>query len=198
MANDSESAFDTQLVTKVRDYLARLQKEPKSNKRNLKAIGCIFDAVSTMGIGPVLVGGQAIEIYTFGNVTTVDFDLVVDARYEFGDFLEAVGFEKQAGDRHWFHEDLELPIEIPDTRLIGSADKISDIQVDEFVVPTIGVEDLILDRLRGAVYWNDTRDIDTARFLVSGYKNELDISYMKQVAQQEDKRILDYLEVLLA
>ncbi|MCL6442618.1 MAG: hypothetical protein K6T83_04015 [Alicyclobacillus sp.] len=197
MLGRNSSSVSESIIEQTKAYFAALQSEPKNRKRDMKALGCIFHAVATIGIHPILVGGQAVELYTFGNYASVDFDLVLTGREQFGEFLEAVGFEKAAGERHWIHRGLELAIEVPDSTLAGSTDKVTDVQIDEFTIRVIGVEDLILDRLRAGVYWKSTSDTEWAKFLIKSYTGDIDVSYIKEVAAKEDAALYEAVLSLL-
>ena len=73
-----------------------------------------------MGIKPIIVGGHAVEIYTLGQYTTVDVDIVLSGRELAREIFEELSFAKGQGFRHWYHEELGLPIEIPDDILADS------------------------------------------------------------------------------
>jgi len=52
-------------------------------------------------------------------------------------------------------------IEVPDRQLAGSMDKVIRLDLgDVGYVFVIGVEDLILDRLRACVYWKSSVDCE--------------------------------------
>lgn len=63
------------------------------------------------GIIPVVVGGLAVEIYTRGQYTTLDIDLVMHRRELAGEIFAGLGFLPEG--RHWYHPELEVAIEIP-------------------------------------------------------------------------------------
>jgi len=47
----------------------------------------------------------------------------------------AVGFDpKGLGHSHWYHQQLDLPIEIPDNYLFGSPDRVTELDVDGSMV----------------------------------------------------------------
>lgn len=156
----------------------------------MKAMGLISSALSTVGIEPVVVGGQALEVYTFGNYATSDIDVVLSDRELAGEILEKVGFARKAvGCRHWFHEPLDLPIEIPDSILLGSMDKLTELDVEGYKVKVIGIEDLILDRLRAGVFWNSPSDMTWAKYLIKSYFDDLDFKYLEDTAKKPDNDV---------
>ena len=62
---------------------------------------------------------------------------------------------------------------------MGSEDRVTELDVDGSMVYIIGVEDLILDRLRAGVYWNSTSDMEWARYLLESYIDDLDLAYLE-------------------
>lgn len=162
--------------------------------KNLKVISYITYLLEKAGIKPVIVGGHAVEIYTLGQYTTVDVDLVLSGRELAGKVLEQLGFEKNRGHRHWYHEELGLPIEIPDDILAGSMNQVIQLTVEEgFHVYVIGIEDLILDRVRAAVYWNSSGDREWALLLLNTQYEEIDFAYLEQEAKKEPDRRIEQL-----
>lgn len=148
-------------------------------------MGVISSVLKTVGIHPILVGGHAVELYTFGYYTTVDVDLVLNGSNLAGEVLVQLGFDPKSADHsHWYYATLDLAIEIPDSVLAGSMDKISEFNVDDEKVDVIGIEDLILDRLRAGVAWNSPSDLDMATYLLNAYlpQGTLDVEYLKEAA----------------
>ena len=138
------------------------------------------------GITLVIVGGHAVELYTAGHYNTFDVDVIVSSREVAREVLKRTGFVKKYGERHWYHRELCLPIEIPDDVLAGSMDKIIEITTEAgFWVYVIGVEDLILDRVRAAVYRGSLYDREWALFLMNAQWNELDFDYLVNESQME-------------
>lgn len=162
---DFISEADVQLI---KEKIAGIQEQPMETfQRNIKVVSYLTYLLEKMGIRPIIVGGHAVEIYTLGHYTTVDVDLVVSGREFAQEILTLLGFKKSQGNRHWYHEDLGLPIEIPDDVLAGSLDRIMQVTVEEsYHVYVIGIEDLILDRVRAAVYWKSSADREWAFLLI--------------------------------
>jgi hypothetical protein len=79
-----------------------------------------------------------------------------------------------------------LPIEIPDSRLDGSLERVLRVDVgDGYHLYVIGIEDLILDRLRAAVHWKSTSDEEWALLLLKTRWNDIDFTYLEQEAKPE-------------
>lgn len=156
--------------------------------RNLKVMGYITWLLEKCGSKPIVVGGHAVELYTLGNYTTVDIDLILDNREAAYDILGQLGFEKKQGFRHWYHAELGIPIEIPDDILAGSYEKVLTLELeDDFVVYVIGIEDLIMDRVKAAAYWKHESDKEWALLLISANYHEIDFEYLIEEAKKEWK-----------
>ncbi|KJS18367.1 MAG: UbiD family decarboxylase [Peptococcaceae bacterium BRH_c4b] len=172
----------------IKEKLLALQYKPfeKKFEINIKAVGYLTYLFQKIGIRPIIVGGHAVELYTAGHYTTVDVDIVLSGRDAAKEILERVGFTKHSGERHWYHKELGLPIEIPDDLLAGSMDKIIEVTFgDGFFVFVIGIEDLILDRARAAVYWDSASDREWALLLLNAQWNDIDFDYLINEAIKE-------------
>lgn len=177
---------DYQLITQKLNDLATRPLE--KFERNLKAVGYLAYLFQKIGLQPIVVGGHAVELYTTGHYTTVDVDLVMSGYEKAKEVLERVGFHKEAGLRHWYHEGLGLALEIPDDILAGSMDKIIEIATEPgYYINVIGIEDLILDRLRAAVYWNSLSDREWALLMIHAQRQEIDFDYLLKEAEKEEK-----------
>ena len=199
MDKNSKFELSKQALEKMKQKYLELAKEPKGLKRTLKAVGYITNLLGIFGIRPILVGGQAVEIYTFGNYTTKDIDLVLSGSDLAGKVLIAVGFEpKGLVHSHWYHRELELPIEILDNQLLGSLDRITELDVDGSIVYVIGVEDLILDRLRARVYWKSTSDMEWARYLLESYMVDLELKYLEMESKKPENDVFEAYRSLMA
>jgi len=177
-------------VEVIKKKLSELQYQPLQRfERNIKAISYITYLFKKIYLHPIIVGGHAVELYTAGHYTTVDVDLVVSGYDYAKDIFKRLGFVKMPGERHWYHRELVLAIEIPDSILNGSMDKAIEVQFEDgYNVYVIGIEDLILDRVRAAVYWDSTSDRQWALFLLSAQWNDIDFDYLKEEAKKESAK----------
>lgn len=198
---DKSSEFESNrlIIEQTRHRLLQLANEPQGLKRTLKALAYVTDVLGAFDIRPILVGGQAVEVYTFGSYSTRDIDLVLSGFELAGEVLVAVGFEpKGLRHSHWYHRELELPIEIPDSHLLGSLDRVTELDVDGSTVYVIGVEDLILDRLRAGVYWKSTSDMEWAKYLLESYIDDLDLAYLEMESAKPHQDVLEECQTLIA
>lgn len=176
--------------------LERLQAEKNPGKRRLLLVGFLGDALRDKAVKPIIVGGQAVEIYTMGDYTTNDLDLVTPHRHQVGAALESLGFAKAPGARHWINEELDLAVEIPDNQLAGSHDLLLQIAIDEFTVFVIGFEDLIIDRLSAFIHWKSASDYEQALKIYLNHHQVIDQDYLNK--QAEVKAVKDGLQKLQA
>lgn len=170
----------------LRQALAEAIRIAEPFKRRLYALGVITSALAPRGIIPILVGGCAVEFYTFGGYATQDIDVVVSGRDEFDSVLRSLGFSKDTGQRHWYSEELDLAIEAPDNVLAGSRERVVTLEIDSFIVYIIGLEDLILDRLRAFVFWRSPSDGEWASRMIALHETEIDWDYLTAQAAREN------------
>lgn len=145
-------------------------------------------------ITPVVVGGSAVFVYTFGGHITYDIDIVVENRQVVKDVLVSLGFTQETDIRHWYHEDLDLAIELPDEVLAGDLNKIVTLEVNGKEAYIIGIEDLLIDRLNAAKHWQSNRDEEQALSLLELYLEQIDMKYLEKKAQEN--AVLDILNEL--
>lgn len=163
--------------------LERLKAEQDRSRRRLLLVGFLTHVLKDTAAKPIIVGGQAVEIYTFGDYTTGDLDLVTPNRHLVGETLESLGFRKEPGARHWIQEELDLAVEIPDHQLAGDHNLLLQLEVEEFRVFVIGFEDLIIDRLNAFVHWKSISDYEQALKIYLNHREQLDQAYLDQQAK---------------
>ncbi len=162
--------------------LEALSHEPETLGRTLSILALLTKVLTTDGIQPVLVGGKAVELYTRGQHTSFDVDLVLRGRAKTDVRLQQLGFAKKRGERHWYHEVLDLAIEIPDDTLVGDMQRLTEIDTSDGSVWVIGVEDMILDRLRACKHWRSTRDCEQAEAILTIHRTDIDLAYVQKQA----------------
>ncbi|WP_019637012.1 hypothetical protein [Paenibacillus fonticola] len=194
-----DSAEFLQTLAKARNLLNELATDPnRQSWKELYAMGIITPLLDEVGADPaVIVGGHAVEFYTSGSYKTADVDLVMIRDDLARKLFELLGFERTAGRRHYYIKELDIPIEIPSDTLAGSKDKIVKLSTPEGYCYVIGIEDLVLDRLKAALYWDDKRSEEWAIFLISAQMNQIDMDYIRTAAQQEDPDLFTKLEEVI-
>ena len=179
--------------TNLRTQLEYAKKIEDPLRRRLYVCALVTAALPHSDRPPyVVVGGNALEFYTLGDYSTLDVDLVSGRRSEIGNILESWGFNPMG--RHWYHQDLDVAIEIPDDVLAGSEEKITQVEIEGLNVYIIGVEDLIIDRVNAYVHWQSTDDGNWVKELIALYKQDIDWDYLETYARTEG--IFDALSAL--
>ena len=169
--------------------LERLRVEPDPRRRRLIALGLLTRRLSAHGIEPVLVGGGALEFYTAGGYATKDMDLALPAAPEVDDAFAALGFEKEG--RYWYHGELDLLFEAPaPAGLPGEDAPRTEVEVDGLRVVIIGIEDLLIDRLRAWVHRKSDEDGRWTRRIALLYPERIDWGYVRErtsaIAEEAD------------
>ncbi len=152
-------------------------------RRRLWVVAVIAEALKAQAIRPIVVGGSAVEFYTFGGYATADVDLVVGDRAALGEVLARLGFRSEG--RMWYRDDLDIVLECPDEDLAGDSGRVLEVQIEDMVCPVIGIEDLIVDRLNGYVHWKWEDDRRWVKQLIQSNTAELDWGYLRERAKAE-------------
>ena len=157
--------------------LARLKAELEPRRRRLLALGLLTERLAKHGIEPILVGGAALEFYTAGGYATTDVDLAMTASKEVHAAFAALGFEREG--RYWHHAELDLLFEAPaPAGLPGEDSPRTETEVDGLRIVVIGIEDLLIDRLRAWVHWRSEEDGRWTRRLALLYGERIDWHYV--------------------
>lgn len=61
---------------------------------------------------------------------------------------------------------------------------------DELKVYVIGIEDIILDRLRACIHWKSASDCEWGKRMFLLHRDRLDIEYMKEMTKRDLTRNL--------
>jgi hypothetical protein len=150
----------------------------------------LTELLEKKGIKPVIVGGLSVEIYTLQAYSTHDIDLIMDGRDVADEILTCMGFIRKG--REWWHPEVLVSVEIPDNVLAGDFTKVTTVPVGNRIVHVIGVEDLILDRLRAAVHWKSTADREWGFQLLQLHHDHIDLPYIRnQLSTATEKKEWD-------
>lgn len=159
--------------------LEALSDEPDPARRRMLALGLVADRLAEDGLEPILVGGAALEFYTAGGYATGDIDLALESSPRVDRAFADLGFRKSG--RFWVREDLDLLFEAPaPPGLPGETAPRTVAEIDGLRVVVIGLEDLLIDRLRAAVHWRSDQDRRWTRRLVHLYSDRLDWAYLRE------------------
>ncbi|MBM3271613.1 MAG: hypothetical protein FJZ01_28590 [Candidatus Sericytochromatia bacterium] len=157
--------------------MAALAHEAVRSRRRMVALGIVSDRLREIGLEPILVGGGALEYYTAGGHATGDVDLALPHGEDVDRAFADLGFAKEG--RFWIRDDLELYFEAPaPAGLPGEDAPRTVVEVDGMKVVIIGLEDLLMDRVRAWVHWNSAEDYRWSVHLAAVYADRLDWDYL--------------------
>ncbi len=178
----------------LRERLELSCNESDPRRRRLIALAVLTERLRADKIMPILVGGGAVEFYTAGGYATTDIDLALPACEEVDIAFAELGFEKVG--RYWVREDLDLLFEAPaQAGLPGENAPRTVVEVDGLTATVIGVDDLIMDRLRAWVHWQSTEDERWTKRLAQLYKDQIDWAYLRSRAESIPQE-LEAIQVL--
>ena len=64
--------------------------------------------------------------------------------------------------------------------------KVTELQINnDLKVYVIGIEDIILDRLRACIHWKSTSDCKWGKRIFLLHHDRLDIEYMKEISKKD-------------
>ena len=169
-----------------------LIKETDAFKRRILFLGFLTKTLEQNGVEAVLVGGQAIDIYTAGTFATTDIDLVVDNKIIAEKLLNRFGFGKEANGL-WLNEDLAIVVQVISQTYSGDSNKLRKFIVRDYEIRVAAPEDLIQNRLYSAKFWksNTQRDMEESIALLRIFADSIDNSYLDRLAKEND--VEDYL-----
>ncbi|MEM4378985.1 MAG: hypothetical protein QXX85_08400 [Candidatus Nitrosotenuis sp.] len=169
-----------------------LIKETDTFKRKILFLGFLTKTLKQNDIKAVLVGGQAVDLYTAGTFATTDIDLVVDNKIIAEKLLNRFGFGKEANGL-WLNKDLVIVIQIISQPYSGDSNKLRKFKIRDYEIRVAAPEDLIQNRLYSAKFWksNIQRDMEESIALLRIFADSIDNSYLDRLAKEND--IEDYL-----
>ena len=142
------------------------------------------------GNPPIVVGDEALEIYTQGSYTTGDIDIKAPK-----DLISRVlqNFNFKNVGRLWINEELDIYIDwLGDSLDEGkeAEDRLVEIELSEgLTLRVISIEDLIIDRLNAYKWWSDQDSRMWAEILLEiadSIDHSLDWGYLKKRSTEEN------------
>jgi len=167
----------------AQSVVPRLRKEPDELVRKMLLIGYLTERLEKKKPESVyIVGGQAVETYTAGQFRTGDIDIVTPDSKAAEKILKRMGFEREG--MVWLNKTLGLAIHIVGL-FAKNSEKARIIHAGPYKVRIVGVEDLIVDRLVAAKFWNSQVDLEQAKALWKGFRKQIDLQYLGKRARDE-------------
>lgn len=160
---DDREVFDVSLenyLTIIEEMYAQQENESpavkvaNSGTRSIRMAAIINDYLHRISGSEIIVtGGLSIEFYTRGGYTTQDIDIITPAEKELTTVLPDLGFKKEA--KYWVHEKLEIVLEMVANIPFDGIYKepFTYTTQDGFEVKFSNVNDMLMDRIRGLLYW---------------------------------------------
>lgn len=149
---------------------------------------------------PVVVGGEAVELYTQGSYTTGDID-IKSPRAATVFILKEWGFSKKG--RTWFNRELDIYVDWVGASLEEGEEaenRVTTIKVAKGLeIRVISIEDLVIDRLNAAKWWGDVDSLMWAKVLLGVKKRsrgKIDRAYLQKRAKEE--AVADFLAKALS
>jgi hypothetical protein len=150
-------------------------------ERMLSVVALIADAVRDLDFTPVVVGGLAVQYWTYGEYATSDIDILLPSTPEVHRRLESLGLSREG--RHWVIPGKDVFVEAPGS-FVGPGEETEDVEL-----PTGGrvrllrPEDVLIYRLHEFVA---TGHREAASQAVSLYlSSELDRERLHERATQQ-------------
>ena len=162
--------------------------------------GYLCDALKAKDIPVVLSGGSCVEIYSRGEYTSYDLDLINQYNEQFNKIkqtMQELGFREQ--DRYFVHEDTKLFVEFPSGPLgVGDApvNEIAEIDTEAGVLRLLTPTDCIKDRLAAYYHWDDEQCLQQAIWVAE--QNEFDFEAVKlwSINESSEKKFMIFTEAL--
>ena len=169
-----------------------LEKEKDLFRRRILFIAFFSKRLGQEGVDVILVGGEAIDLYTSGTFATSDIDLLVSDKTAAGRLLNKFGFRKEANGL-WFNRQLNIVIQVISESYSGDKTRVRKFRIKESELAVAAPEDLIANRLYSAKFWksNPQRDLEQAIALLKIFRSSIDDAYLDALAGKHE--IGDYL-----
>jgi len=176
-------------VISLEELKVKLRAAPDATRRRLYFAALLARAAGIPTDDFIVVGGSAIEIYTVGEYTSGDIDIVSGRHERLRSVLSAWDFRKDG--RVWVGNDLGFVVDLNRDPYTGDFQKTTIVTTPYGPVRLAAIEDLIVKRLVSAKYWKEPHDFDHAKLLAAGFADRIDWDYIERFASQKD--VADFL-----
>lgn len=120
-------------------------------------------------------------------------DFIAKDDFQIAKIMTSLGFSIGEGYT-WFHPDTSVVVEFPKPPLLGDISRVTEVKTEYGVAEIIGVEDIILDRLKGREFWQDNNEIP--EMMIYSHYESIDFVYLRKQAEYE--LVSDVLEKAIA
>ena len=160
--------------------VAELRSARNETERRLHFSALLAKAGEVPADDFIIVGGSAIEIYTRGEYTSGDIDIVLSPRWDLAKTLLGWRFTKQG--RLWINDDLKIVVDFVAYPYTYDQSKTQVLVTAYGSVRIAAIEDLLIKRLLSAKYWKRAGHLEHAKILAVLYRDRMDWSYVEQLA----------------
>ena len=169
-----------------KSFISKLRKEPNQLRKKMLLLGYVTSQLEKKKQSIFLVGGQAVETYTAGQFLTGDIDVTTSDSATTQKVLKSLGFEEIG--MIWLNKPLGIAFHI-----VGyfPPERSRTIRIGPYKARIIGLEELILDRLSAAKFWNIPADYEKAKVLYDNFEKQIDKDYLREIAKK--KKVDDLL-----
>lgn len=167
------------LNTIIQEINKKYGNDPVRERLCIAAVIC--ERMKEFANEVVMVGGSAVEFYTAASYMTKDIDFIAKDTLNIKRVMTDLGFLND-GDGIWYHNATSVIIEFPKGPLVGEYSRTTSLETGYGVVEIIGVEDIILDRVSAAKFWQDTTE--WAEYLLSSHYDNVDFEYLREKAKE--------------
>jgi hypothetical protein len=187
------------MIGNMKDLEVLLSMEDPVKKKAFFIALLSRETVRRGGRKPIVVGGQAVEIYTQGSYTTGDIDIKAPKEITEA-ILKEWGFVKVG--RPWINKELDIYVDWLGSSLDEGEEaerRTAVIKItDQLDIRVLSIEDLIIDRLGAFKWWRDRDSLIWAKVLIRVKKSigGLDKDYLSERAKKAD--LFDILESILS
>lgn len=162
--------------------------------------GLICDALIAKDIHVVLSGGSCVEIYSRGEYTSWDLDLINQYNEQFKKIravMQELGFKEH--NKYFVHEDTKYFIEFPSGPLgVGDVpvEHIAEIDTEAGVLRLLTPTDCIKDRLAAYYHWDDEQSLQQAVWVAE--QNDFDLKSIHEwsINEGSEKKYSNFIKQL--
>ncbi len=171
-------------TTSYEELKARLSAAPDQTQHRLYFAALLADAAVIPTDEFFVVGGSAIEIYTVGEYTSGDLDIVSSRNDRLRAVLKSWNFERDG--RIWLNEELGLSVDLNRYPYTGAVEKTTVVTTPYGSIRLAAIEDLLVKRLASAKFWKQKDDFDHAKLLAVEFWDRIDWGYVEKFASESD------------
>jgi hypothetical protein len=168
----------------AKSFVSKVRLEPNELRKKMLVLGYVTTRLEKKRQTVVLVGGQAVETYTAGQFPSGDIDITTTDSPTTEKVLASLGFKREG--MIWFSKQLGIAFQIVGYSPSGSLERSRILKVGPYRTRIVGVEDLILDRLQAAKFWNIPSDYEKAKVLYENFRKQIDQDYLREIAKRNN------------